>query len=321
MGCPAMIDVLVAYGDDELSLSERAAIEAHVVKCAVCQKELATLSALQTRIGQSLQARATQVAPSPQAWSHLQATLTRETRPTLVWLPIPTPTWFRRLVSGVGRTNQIVEGGIAMKKGFAVTAIAALVMALSVSVMALVPSVRAEILRIVHGSAPAALVGRLSETPFSGGVPVTMTDVETGKSTTAYLGKMHETARQTVSWDEAQMAVGFPLRQPTYLPDGAELARVELVTVPDADGHPRDQRVELVYILGDSELMLEQSPAFPEVLGPPPGAETVTVNGAPGWTVVSDENSILSWQTSEARYFLNGYLPLEEMLKIAESIS
>ncbi len=226
------------------------------------------------------------------------------------------PSWLQRLAQGVGRINQIFEGGLTMKKGFALAALAALVIA--VSTVALVPSVRAQFLRVVGISAPAG-TGRLSETPIPGGYPITVINEETGETQTLYLGQMHGTTRQTVNWDEAQAAVGFSLRQPAHLPEGAELARVELVTVLGANGYPREQGVVLWYVVGDSELVMEQWSAFPKALPLPPGVTTVTVNGAPGWTV-SDENTILTWQTAEARYNLNGYLPLEKMLKIAESL-
>ena len=226
------------------------------------------------------------------------------------------PSWFRRLAPGVGRINQIFEGGLTMKKGFALAALAALVIA--VSTVALVPSVRAQFLRVVGISAPAG-TGQLSDTPIPGGHLITVINEETGETQTMYMGEMHETTRQTVSWDEAQAAVDFSLRQPAYLPEGAELTRVELVSVPDGEGEIEERGVVLWYVAGDSELVLEQWPAFPEVLPPPPGVTTVTVNGAPGWAV-SDEHSVLIWQTAEARYTLNGYLPLEEMLEIAESL-
>ena len=204
-----------------------------------------------------------------------------------------------------------------MKKGFSLAALAALVIA--VSTVALVPSVRAQFLQRVLGISAPAQTGRISETPIPGGSSITVIDEETGKTKTMYMGEMHETTYQTVSWDEAQAAVDFALRQPAYLPKGAELTRVELVSVPDGEGEIEEQGVVLWYVVGDSELVLEQWPAFPGVLPPPPGVTAVTVNGASGWTV-SDENTILTWRTAEARYTLNGYLPLEELLEIAESL-
>jgi|GEM_PF-2795043 len=55
------------------------------------------------------------------------------------------PSWFQRLASGVGRIRQIfqVRGGLTMKKGFALAAIAVLIIA--VSTVAFVPSVRAQV--------------------------------------------------------------------------------------------------------------------------------------------------------------------------------
>ena len=53
------------------------------------------------------------------------------------------PLWLQRLASNVSRFNQIFEGDLTMKKGFALAAIAALVIA--VSTVAFVPSVRAQV--------------------------------------------------------------------------------------------------------------------------------------------------------------------------------
>jgi anti-sigma factor ChrR (cupin superfamily) len=138
MKCREVNELLVAYLDGEVTPSEQTLIQAHLAGCDVCRKELAALSATQSRVSRSLQVRAAQAAPSPQAWSRLQARLAKEARPSPSWLP----TWLQRLAPGVGRINQIFEGGVTMKKGFALTAIAALVIALSV--MAFVPSVRAQ---------------------------------------------------------------------------------------------------------------------------------------------------------------------------------
>ena len=53
------------------------------------------------------------------------------------------PSWFRRLAPGVGRITQIFTEGITMKRGFALAALAALVIA--VSTVAFVPAVRAQV--------------------------------------------------------------------------------------------------------------------------------------------------------------------------------
>ena len=53
------------------------------------------------------------------------------------------PSWLQRLAQGVGRINQIFEGGLTMKKGFALAALAALTIAVSTALF--VPSVRAQV--------------------------------------------------------------------------------------------------------------------------------------------------------------------------------
>lgn len=134
MKCQEVSELLVAYLDGEVTPSERTLIQAHLAGCDACQEELAVLSALQSRVSQFLQIRAAQAAPSPQAWSRLQARLAGEARP---------PSWLQRLAPGVGRINQIFEGGLTVKKGFVLAAIAALV--IGISTVGFVPSVRAQV--------------------------------------------------------------------------------------------------------------------------------------------------------------------------------
>ena len=134
MKCQEVNELLVAYLDGEVAPSEQKTIEAHLVECAFCQKEMDCLAATQRRLGRSLQAVAADAAPSPQVWSRLEARLAREARP---------PSWLQRLAPGVGRINQIFEGGLTMKKGFVLAAIAALV--IGISTVGFVPSVRAQV--------------------------------------------------------------------------------------------------------------------------------------------------------------------------------
>lgn len=123
MKCQEVSELLVAYLDGEVTPSERTLIQAHLAECNFCRKELTALSATQRCVSQSLQVKTAQAAPSPQAWSRLQARLAGEARPSLSWLP----TWLQRLAPGVGRTTQIFQGGLTMKKGFALAAIALVV--------------------------------------------------------------------------------------------------------------------------------------------------------------------------------------------------
>jgi len=64
-----------AYLDEEVSPSEKKLIQAHLAACQSCQRELESLNHLQNTLRQHLQARAAQAAPSPQAWSLVQAAL------------------------------------------------------------------------------------------------------------------------------------------------------------------------------------------------------------------------------------------------------
>lgn len=127
MKCQEVSELLVAYLDGEVTPSERTLIQAHLAECNFCRKELTALSATQRCVSQSLQVKTAQAAPSPQAWSRLQARLAGEARPSLSWLP----TWLQRLAPGVGRTTQIFQGGLTMKKGFAALAAIALVVVLT----------------------------------------------------------------------------------------------------------------------------------------------------------------------------------------------
>ncbi|GEM_PF-1526621 len=84
MKCQEVNELLVAYLDGEVIPSERKMIEAHLAKCAFCQKEMDCLAATQRRLSRSLQAVAADAAPLPQAWARLQERLTL--RPPLAWL-------------------------------------------------------------------------------------------------------------------------------------------------------------------------------------------------------------------------------------------
>jgi len=113
MKCQEVNELLVVYSDGEVAPSERTLIQAHLAECDFCQKKLAALSATQGRVRRSLQVKAAQAAPSPQAWSRLQARLAKEARPSSSWLP----SWLQRLAPGIGRSiTQIFQGGVTKKK-------------------------------------------------------------------------------------------------------------------------------------------------------------------------------------------------------------
>jgi hypothetical protein len=75
MNCRDVRVLIPAYLDEEVTLSEKKLIQAHLAECPDCQQELEVIGALRNRIRQNLKARAATVTPSPQAWTHLQASL------------------------------------------------------------------------------------------------------------------------------------------------------------------------------------------------------------------------------------------------------
>jgi len=140
MKCREVNELLIAYLDNEVTPSERTLIQAHLAGCDACQEELAALSALQSRVSQSLQFKAVQVAPSPQAWSRLQTRLARESRSS---------SWFQRPALAVRRVRQACQPreGMALKQRFVLALVAALV--IITGTMAFVPSIRAQVGKVI----------------------------------------------------------------------------------------------------------------------------------------------------------------------------
>jgi len=75
MNCRDVQPLLNAYLDNEVSPSEKKLIQAHLGTCQECQRELESFNILQGRLRQHLKIHAAGVAPSPGAWSDLQAAL------------------------------------------------------------------------------------------------------------------------------------------------------------------------------------------------------------------------------------------------------
>jgi len=324
MTCQEVNKLLVAYLDHEVTPSERALIQAHLAGCDACQRELAALSALQSRISRSLQVRAAQAVPSPQVWSRLRARLAREARPSPSWLP----TWLHRLApggtlslsKGVGHINQIL-GGVMMKKRLALVAIAALLIVLGTA--GFVPSVRAqvgELLRWFRFESPA------------GGE-----EVSVPSSVASIPGSVEFT----------------PLR-PAYLPDGFEAMAVglnpeaaslnywnsathQILIIDERLSSPDDDRSlpagANVTVNGQPAVLitgLEGQVSFVSI-PPTPSAPVASPSGPdqvvalePGVgsaeTVSYTDGKQLIWYTGNIRIEMLSNLPEEEMLRIAMSM-
>jgi hypothetical protein len=84
MNCREVLPRINAYLDKEVSSSEKKLIQDHLTTCQSCQQELESRNQLQNTLRQQLKARATQAAPSPQAWSLVQAALPVDLSPELI---------------------------------------------------------------------------------------------------------------------------------------------------------------------------------------------------------------------------------------------
>ncbi len=309
MKCREVNELLVAYLDGEVTPSERTLIQAHLAGCAVCRKELAALAATQSHVSQSLQVRAAQAAPSPQAWSRLQARLARacpepsrrEARPSSIKSGLQS--WLQRLAPDVGRITQIFPGGVTMKKGFALATLVALVIA--VSVVAFVPSVRAQVSGWFRarweGPGWGMEVGG-TQPGFTDLVPSYLPDAVFSSAA----GNI-----ATVEGDASGMMRNFFFGDP----DGQWL----LITQGQAPANkalPEGQQVTIgsqkgVLLSGLSGTVEMSIPFLQDVLGEPPAYRPESFD--------YQDASRLVWYVGDTRTEILSNLPVEEMLKVAKS--
>src|SRR6185369_14491702 len=77
MNCEQVQSLLVAYLDGEVTPSERILIQTHLSNCTVCQQELTLLSTARSRVRSMLQRHAVHAVPRRDAWSRLEASLSK----------------------------------------------------------------------------------------------------------------------------------------------------------------------------------------------------------------------------------------------------
>ncbi len=309
MKCREVNELLIAYLDDEVTPSERTLIQTHLAGCDFCRKDLAALSATQDCVSRSLQVRAAQAVPSPQAWSRLRARLAGEAPPSPSWLPA----WLQRLAPGVGHIKPIFhfEGGVTMKKGFALATIATLVIALSV--VTFIPPVRAQVGEMLNswfhfespgGEYGVAIGGPAEFTPLhptylpaeiqssGGGISA----LDTGSGSEVELAYHNDEQFLTITQSKAPADKTLPV--------GRE------VTV---NGQPA------VFVTG-LEGTFEYGFRIPEdadveTVGTPP-AERAPYHG----TIAYTDGKRLTWYAGDVKVEMLSNLSEEEMLKIAESL-
>jgi len=310
MRCREVNELLVAYLDGEVTPSEWQMVEAHLAGCDTCRKEMNRLAVMQRRLGRSLQAVAADAAPSPQAWSRLQARLAKEARPSPSWLP----TWLQRLAPGVGRINQIFEGGVTMKKGFAFATLVVLVIALGT--VAFVPSVRAQVGEILNTWFRFQILGGRFE------IGMAAPDVDFIPLRPTYLP-----ADVTYSLGGAVKGKTGALRQ-AY---GGEDWFVDIIQTRALTDKPLPVGREVAVngqpgmlvngLKGTFEFIPRLSKeAIKEkgVIGTPPA--TLVHFRLEGISIPYDDGKRLVWYAGDVKVEMLSNLPVAEMLKIAESL-
>ncbi len=149
MRCDKVKELLLAYLDEEVDSSDRALIQAHLAECEACRQELAILSRVRERISQHFQVQASNLSPSPQAWSRLEANLSEALRLSL----------FQRLIVTLARAKQALlpQGKLALKQGGILAAIGVLLVI--VGALVFIPSIKVQaegiIAQWLHLKAPA----------------------------------------------------------------------------------------------------------------------------------------------------------------------
>lgn len=114
MNCDQVQSLLTTFLDGEVTPSERLLILAHLSGCTVCQQELTLLSTARSRVRTMLQHRAVHAVPPRDAWSRLEAKLTRADQPS----SSKSETWFSRKAPGANPTSnpKQILGGVLMQK-------------------------------------------------------------------------------------------------------------------------------------------------------------------------------------------------------------
>jgi hypothetical protein len=310
MKCREANELIVAYLDGEVTPSEQVLIQSHLVGCNVCRKELAALSETQNRVSQSLQVRAAQADPSPQAWDCLQARLSGQD----LHSPSLLPAGLQHLAQGFNRISQIFQpkGGITMKKGFVLVTLVVLIVALGM--IAFIPSVRAQAGEMLNtwfrfkspgGEYEVALSGPAEFAPLHPSyLPVDLQGSGVGISSTI-TGEGSESV-ELVYHNEDQF---LTITQ-------SKASEDKILPV----GHKVIINGQKGVLVTDLEGTFKYGFRIPEgaqveTLGTPP-SERDTYHG----TITYKDGKLLTWFVGDVKVEMLSNLPEAEMLKIAESL-
>ena len=82
MKCEAILDLLAAYLEGEVTSEERGRVDAHLSVCQHCRQELAAMSSIQRELRLALKEEAEGVSSSPYAWQKLRTRLSATSNPS-----------------------------------------------------------------------------------------------------------------------------------------------------------------------------------------------------------------------------------------------
>jgi hypothetical protein len=285
MNCREVLPRIYAYLDEEISPSEKKLIQTHLATCQSCQQELESLNHLQNRLRQQLKARAAPAAPSPQAWSLVQAALpanlSKEPIQKKVSLPFSRPTlpFF---------------GNLTFQK-----VVLAFLILLALSVV--IPTVSANVVSWVgtwfsfsspDGKNFSAIGGFTAFTPYH--------------ATYLPKGFKHSGIGTATGWPD------YEALELTYDRKGGQFFTLLESKGGEAQGLPAG---EDVYI-GESPAVF--IPSFAT-------SSTELVSKKPGLSIVTDfdysQTNLLTWFIGEVRIEIFSNLSKSEMVKIAESLA
>jgi len=126
---------------------------------------------------------------------------------------------------------------------------------------------------------------------------------------------------QFITLAEVRDKAGFDAALPTYLPDGATLVSVQLLS--DADG----PRLVLQYQIGEEALTLQQwrTDPYHEPYGPADSAVQVQVGSQAAWTWEYKQGNdlvrALLWEQQGFTFIIHSTVSLDMLVQIAETIA
>lgn len=137
MNCYDVQEILTNYLANEVTQSQKKLIQAHLAGCRNCREELEKVSALQSRIRQSLRAQVMDLSPSTQAWNSIETRITRVA-------PLESAGIIQKVQHSI---EDLIKKGTTMIKKPVFAALTILIVLITAA--AFVPNVRAQMQEVI----------------------------------------------------------------------------------------------------------------------------------------------------------------------------